>query len=160
VTEYCKPTFTITVKEPPVAYEPQDGDVIEKGRRRIEYRGANRSTASYRRSWMTGEWNHDRWLDISASIITIMVRCDGWRLVYRRPQSAEPSHREPVVGMAYIAKNDSDENWVVCITDDGETKSNHGGVWYPGCSTMKEICDRVRSGELVPVPGYKVEVQS
>lgn len=69
-------------------YSPRPGDIIQKDRRRIEYRGDDRSAPLYRRSRFTGEWYHDRWLDISVGVLSIMVRCDGWRLVYRAEEAA------------------------------------------------------------------------
>ena len=71
---------------------------------------------------------------------------------------AEPAHREPVVGMAYMER--------CCwwrLTADGDIEFNYGTDKDPDWKSSRgldqdEFRSEVAKGTLVPVPWYKVEV--
>ncbi len=76
--------------------------------------------------------------------------------------TAEVAHPpEPVVGMVYRLANTTNGRRWKWHGNGVASHSWNGNTWGPISSMLGEsVRSFVRSGELVPVPGYKVEVQS
>jgi len=82
---------TVSVfQDPPAPYTPREGDVIERGRRRIVAKGKSPMfdlfyVSEYHRSWFDGEWIrlYGSASDMSTHEFAALVNHMGWRLLPR-----------------------------------------------------------------------------
>ena len=93
--------------------------------------------------------------ELTARVAALEAKAAGTNHPLPSP-SAEPAHREPVVGMVYMWKR-LPTHEQVRICPDGVVEFC-AIQWRRSGFTHHDIAQLVASGELVPVPGYKVEV--
>lgn len=85
--------MTIRINEEPKPYVPREGDVLEKGRRRVVVVWADSVHAKvehYTQSRLTGAWYRRGWDYGCTPMLSLMATRDGWTVIRTAPESAKP----------------------------------------------------------------------